>query len=214
LSMAAATAAVVAPNCDVTRPVYGEVVSLPVSVVMPSSCRVTAVAAPSLINRKGDPTNATHESPDARATAVLQTPLVGVGTSKDVNEKSSPPPSRTINGLMLPAGRSLMVPVPEVNVPPEKLMLVGRPVAMHPSFVPAEGSQVIVVAVIVKPPPGVQFVKLAVPVGSASAEPASVKQSKPREPIKRKNFARRFTIPSCDYLSLPRGLNRRQSTTT
>src|SRR5579859_4723470 len=48
-------------------------------------------------------------------------------------------------------------------------MLVGRPVAMHPRFVPATGSQVIEVALTVTPPPGVQFVILAVPTGVAMA---------------------------------------------
>jgi hypothetical protein len=118
-SIAAAVTAVVAPNCDVKSPRYEEVLESPVSVATPFVIKETDVVAPSLVSRKGDPTNAIHERPDVRATVVLQTPLVGVGGSNDDNEKSSVPPARTINGLMLPAGRSLMVPVPEVNVPPE-----------------------------------------------------------------------------------------------
>jgi hypothetical protein len=48
-------------------------------------------------------------------------------------------------------------------------MLVGRPVAMHPKPEPAGGSQLMVVALKVKPPPGVQFVMFAVPTGLATA---------------------------------------------
>jgi hypothetical protein len=95
------------------------VLEFPSSVARPFAIKVSTVEVPSLINRKGEPTNTTHEWPDARATLVLQTPSVGVGAANDVNEKSSTPPARTRNGLVLPAGRSLMVPVPDVNVPPE-----------------------------------------------------------------------------------------------
>jgi hypothetical protein len=169
VSITAAMAAVVEPSCVVKRPLYGEVLEFPVSSAKPSVIQLIVVDAPSLTNRNGDPTNTIHDSFEARATVVLQTPLVGVGGSNEESEKSSPPPARTIKGLMLPAGKSLMVPVPEVNVPPEYVMSVGRPVAMHPKFVPALGSQVIVVAVIVIPPSGVQLVILTVPIGLAAA---------------------------------------------
>jgi hypothetical protein len=42
-------------------------------------------------------------------------------------------------------------------------------VAMHPSFAPATGSQVIEVTLILTPPFGVQFVIVATPVGLALA---------------------------------------------
>jgi hypothetical protein len=48
-------------------------------------------------------------------------------------------------------------------------MLVGSPVTIHPTPAPADGNQVIEVAVTVTPPPGLQFVMLAVPIGDAMA---------------------------------------------
>src|SRR5579864_4564700 len=112
-------AAVVKASCVVKRPEYSEVLPFPVSVSTPSVVKEIAVEAPWLINRKGDPTDVTHEWPDARATLVLQTPSVGDTAPNAVNEKSRAPPANTINGLRDPAGRSEMVPVPEVKVPPE-----------------------------------------------------------------------------------------------
>jgi len=151
------------------------VLASPVSVTTPFAIKLTAVVAPWLINRNGDPIAVMHECPNASATLVLQTPSVGAGATNADNEKSRTPPSTT-HGLVLPAGRSEMVPVPDVNVPPEKLMLVGGSVAMHPKLAPAAGSQVIVVAETVTPPFGVQFEMLAVPRGLAEATPVKTRQ--------------------------------------
>jgi hypothetical protein len=73
-----------------------------------------------------------------------------------------------------------MVPIPEVNVPPEYVMLVGRPVAMHPKPGPAAGAHVIVVRVTVTPPFGVQFVMLAIPMGLAIARLDIPKRAAPK----------------------------------
>ena len=81
-------------------------------------------------------------------------------------------------------------------------MLVGKPVAMHPKFAPATGSQMIAggksIRLLIVTPPGVQFVIAAVPIGLARAEPVSVRKSRPSQPVARKNFARGFTTSSCD----------------
>lgn len=77
VSIAAAIAAVLPVNCVENKPAYGEVLEFPVSVTAPRAVQLIAVKAPSLNNRMGDPTDVTHECPDARATVVLQTPSVG-----------------------------------------------------------------------------------------------------------------------------------------
>jgi hypothetical protein len=119
-SIVAAMAAVLRPNWVVKTPVYGESVAFPESVSRPSVVKVTDVIVPSLVYRKSDPTDVTHDWPAERATLVLQTPLVGDTVPKPVNEKSRKPPARTINVPGEPAGRSSMVPVaPEPSVPPE-----------------------------------------------------------------------------------------------
>jgi hypothetical protein len=110
---------VVEANWVVKRPNHVVLLAFPVSVTIPTPLKLTAVVAPWLINSNGDPTNVTHEWPEANPTVVLQTPSVGVGATNDDNAKLRTPPASEINGLMVPPGRSEMVPVPEVNVPPE-----------------------------------------------------------------------------------------------
>lgn len=118
-SIVDAMAAVLEVNCWENKPLYGEVLEFPVSVTTPSVVQLSAVKAPSLTNRMGDPAEVTHECPNARATVVLQTPSVGETAPNPVSEKSRTPPASTINGLVLLPERSRIVPVPEVKVPPE-----------------------------------------------------------------------------------------------
>jgi len=86
-------------TCSVKKPTYVEVLEFPASVARPSAVKTSDVEVPSLVSRKGDPTDRIHELFAARATVVLQTPSFGVRLANDVNEKSSCPPARTINAL-------------------------------------------------------------------------------------------------------------------